>query len=471
MKNRFLYALILLLIGSLLASLPMFVFYIQQHRTMSPDEQSIDQLLDIIGQEYHTAVDISRLKNETIDFVLSSLDKHSRFLSPKQNQDSRASILGHFGGIGVNYIHSQDTIIITRVEPHLYAAKAGLKSGDRIVQVDSAKGNSHELAPLIKGLVNTTVELTVKRLNIDSVLTVRVTRGKVDLPSVEFHRDSLHKRVYVAIRFFSYNTRNELIKALKLMQKDDRLIIDLRDNGGGLLRACINISDLFLPKGSTIVSVSNTNKETYEQFKAAHPARYTPKSIHILVNKNTASASEIFASALQDHGLATVYGSQTYGKGLVQTEFQLDNGSLMRLTTATYKTPKGRFIQKPYESKFTIHKTVFDSIYGVSPDVAIASDQSFMVMNEVVQSKIDDLENQLVRIADKNNWTLSYDQFMSLDLNRYINKILPQKARIPSVYTYYRTMLALYCLSQSDFVKFKYNSSFDIQKVVNSITN
>lgn len=455
-KKTLLIGLVLLLFGSLLSVLPMVFHYMRA--VSEPKAQSIDELLDLIKSEYHSEIDMPQLKERTIQFVLSSLDKHSRYLSPQENQDSRASIVGHFGGIGVNYIHHQDTIIVTQVAKGLYAEAAGIQSGDRIVQVDTTRASSYQLAPLIKGQINTPVHLRVKRMQVDSLLSFDILRGKVKLPSVEYYRDAKNKVLYISLRFFSGKSVSEIIEALHEMRDQDRLIIDLRDNGGGLLKSAIQISDLFLERGKTIVSVANANQGEYREYKAKYPAKFYPNSMHILVNRSTASASEIFASAMQDNGLAKVYGSQTFGKGLVQTEFQLDDGSLMRLTTATYKTPKGRFIQKPYRSEFLKTETKFDSIYGVKPDVDIATDRSLSVLNQVVQSRTEKVQTTILRIADKNAWEMNYDQFKSTKIKRSLQSILPKSAQIQAVYNYYRSMLAIYCLSHEDYIRFKYET-------------
>jgi carboxyl-terminal processing protease len=272
-------------------------------------------------------------------------------------------------GIGVNYYFYQDSVAVIRDIENGPAEKAGIIPGDRILSADGVqlygKGVSTDsIINALRGEENTIVNLQVYRKKEDTALEISVNRKAIPLKSVDISMKLDDGLGYIKINRFSSQTYTEFRGALKklIQQEIEGLIIDLRDNGGGYMDQAIKMLDELVPKDQTVVkTINKRGKETIS--KAGSNGVYKEGKLYVLVNENSASASEIIAGAVQDNDRGTIVGRRTFGKGLVQRELLLGDGSAIRLTTARYYTPSGRSIQKPYSNGLEVYNHDFISRY------------------------------------------------------------------------------------------------------------
>ena len=313
------------------------------------------QVLTYVQQNYVDELDGDELVYDAITGMLSGLDPHSTFMRPAEYEKLREDTAGEFGGLGIEVGASGDVIQVEVVHADSPGAHAGLKPGDKVLAVDgeSMRGQPLEASvKLMRGVPGTRVVLTVERKGWEKPRDIPLVRRQVRVPSVD--GDDLGGGVaYVRIRAFQERTDQELARALTDARKRARdqgrdkpagLVLDLRDNPGGLLDEGVRVADRFLDDG-LIVTTQGRNPRNTER-EVAHPEGTEPGyPVVLLVNDGTASASEIVAGALQDHKRALVVGTRTFGKGSVQTLFGLDDGAGLKLTIARYFTPSGRSIQ------------------------------------------------------------------------------------------------------------------------------
>ena len=307
-------------------------------------------VLDIIEKNFVDPVDSKKLIRGAIRGMISSLDPHSAFLLPESYKDLQIETRGQFSGIGI-VITLQDNVV-TVISPieGTPAYKAGIKAGDQIVKVDGDETKTMMLWEAVKkmrGKKGTSVVITIRRKELPEPIDFTIVRDVIPLESVRFH---LLKPSYGYLRItnFRENTADDVKAALKKLESGKTplkgLIIDLRDNPGGLLDQAIKVADVFLDKGP-IVSIKGRLK-AHSKIYAAHPDKdKLSHPIVLLINEGSASASEIVAGAMQDHGRALVLGTTSFGKGSVQTVEPLRDGSGLKLTIARYYTPNGQAIQ------------------------------------------------------------------------------------------------------------------------------
>ena len=305
------------------------------------------RILSYVENNYVAPVTAEALIRGAIRGMLATLDAHSAYLDPAQYAAMKSEAQGEFGGIGVELVkHPNGARIVDRYEGSP-AIRAGLEVGDTIAAVDGSRTNAMSLAEIvrrIKGPAGTAVRLQVMRNEDTRPERLRVVREKIRLISVDARRieDGL---AYVRIREFSQRTSrdvSDVIRALKTDEPLGGLVLDLRDNPGGLVDEAVRVADLWLADG-TIVSTEGRHQPADREL--AHPkGTEPPYPLVVLVNGGTASASEIVAGALQDHGRARILGTQTFGKGSVQTVIELEDQSALKLTIARYFTPKHRSI-------------------------------------------------------------------------------------------------------------------------------
>lgn len=299
---------------------------------------------------YVDPIDPDSLATTAIRAMLSQLDPHSNYLTPKEMAAAQERIHGTFGGVGIRYTLLRDTATVTQVLPASPARKSGLRPGDRIVGVDGRDVVGialDSIRPLLSGPTGTTVRVDVVRRKLTEPLRVALVRDRIELPTVEAAYRPAAGIGYVKIGSFGDRTARELAEALKAIGKTDGLVLDLQGNGGGLLRAAIDVAGQLLPHQSLVVSVEGANYATQHYNTRTHgPVRKEP--IVVLIDGSSASASEIVAGALQDHDRAVAVGRPSFGKGLVQRQIYLPDSSAVWLTVARYHTPSGRVIQRPY---------------------------------------------------------------------------------------------------------------------------
>lgn len=313
------------------------------------------EVLSILDESYVDRIDKDSLFNSTINDLLHKLDPHTNYIPSKDVLRMRESIEGKFGGIGVRFFILRDTICVTNVIQNTPADNAGVKSGDRIIKIDSkpvagVSITNEEVMAKLKGLEGSVVKFTVLR-NKKSI-DFQFDRGEIPLKSINCAYMLDEKTGYIQISQFSIPTYDEFIEASKdlLDNNMSSMILDLRNNGWGVMESAVRIVDEFLPENQLIVSANGKNFKPQNYFSSSSGIlKNIP--IVILINEYSASASEIVAGAIQDNDRGLVIGKQSFGKGLIQEDKKMSDGGKLRVTVARYYTPSGRCIQRPYEGK------------------------------------------------------------------------------------------------------------------------
>ena len=318
------------------------------------NEIKIKRLIDYIQRDYVDTVNTDDLLDGAITQMLSKLDPHSVYI-PKENlQAVTENMQGNFAGIGVQFRMVKDSITVIQPIKGGPSIKAGIKAGDRILMADKdtlfgPKMVSSEVPSFLKGKPDTKVTLKIYRKANDSLFSVIITRGNVNIKSVDLAYMINDSIGYIKLDRFARNTYSEFKTSLNtLLEKGmTDLVLDIRGNGGGFIDITNSIVDEFLEDNKLIVFTKN-NKGQVEKSFATKKGDFEKGGLYVLIDENSASASEIVAGALQDNDKGTIIGRRSFGKGLVQVEMDLGDGSAVRLTTARYYTPSGRSIQKPY---------------------------------------------------------------------------------------------------------------------------
>jgi carboxyl-terminal processing protease len=311
-------------------------------------------LIDFIEENYVDSVDKKMLIEGAIESILSHLDPHSYYISPEAIAESQERINGEYEGIGMEFIVYKDTLRVVKTIAGGPAQRAGLLPGDRIIKVDGKdiiqeKLDNDKVQKMIKGKSGSEVKLSVVRKNNNNAIDIPIKRGNIPLKSVpaSFMVDA--EVGYVKVESFGQNTFDEFELAVRQLksQRCKTVIVDLRGNGGGLLDQSFKMAESFLPKDK-LVLYTNGMHVGKKQYFTTKDGEFKNMNVVVLVDQESASASEIFAGALQDWDKSVTVGRRTFGKGLVQHEIELPDRSAFRLTIARYYTPTGRCIQKPY---------------------------------------------------------------------------------------------------------------------------
>ena len=320
----------------------------------SSSKSKLNKLIDFIESEYVEDVDADSIVDLTVNSILEKLDPHSVYISKSEMAEVTQSMKGDFVGIGVNFYMYKDSVAVIKPIPGGPSDKAGIKPGDRILYADNSrlfgrKLPNDSLFTKLKGQEGSAVKLTVFRKSENRKFNVTVTRDVVPLKSVDAAVMASTKTGYIKINRFAETTYNEFRKGLESLKKQGatELIIDLRDNGGGYLEKAVAIADDLLKDGQLIVKTVN-KKNREDKTYATSKGLFEEGKVFILINENSASASEILAGAVQDNDRGIIVGRRSFGKGLVQREMKLGDGSAVRLTVARYYTPSGRSIQRSY---------------------------------------------------------------------------------------------------------------------------
>ncbi len=302
---------------------------------------------------YVDSVNVDSLEGHAIQEMINELDPHSVYLPPVDLQEANEDLAGNFDGIGVEFNIFSDTVNVVYVFPGGPSEKAGLQIGDKILNVNDSvltrKGYSvTSIKALIRGPKGSTAKLRVLRGN--SSMAIDVTRGKIPVPSVDAAYMIDKTTGYIKLTKFSETSYEEFMQTMESLQKQGMksLVFDLRGNGGGFMNEAVDMADEFLDEDKLIVYTEGVNSKKRE-YRCKRPGLFEKGKLVLLVNETSASASEVLAGALQDWCRATIIGRRTFGKGLVQEQYQLRDGSAIRLTIARYYTPLGRSIQRSYE--------------------------------------------------------------------------------------------------------------------------
>lgn len=314
----------------------------------------LNNLLHIINDQYVDSVNIDNLVEKAIPQILRELDPHSVYISAKDVQTANDDLKGSFSGVGIEFTIRKDTIHIENVIKDGPAENAGLLSGDKIVSIDGKPFvgkivTNEEAMHRLKGPKGTTVKIGVKRYGEKNVKDFTVTRDDITTKSISAAYMLDDDTGYIKIKNFGEKTYAEMLVALAELSYSgfSNLVIDLRDNTGGYLQSATQMVNEFLPKDRIIVYTEGRNSPRMN-YKSDGRGSYQNIPLVVLIDEASASASEIFAGAIQDNDRGTIIGRRSFGKGLVQQQINFPDGSMIRLTIARYYTPSGRCIQKPY---------------------------------------------------------------------------------------------------------------------------
>lgn len=313
----------------------------------------VGYLLQLIDNIYVDTVDMNTLVEDAMPLILSELDPHSSYFGPKDAEEANENLKGSFSGIGVQFTMEQDTVNVMSVIHSGPAEKVGILAGDRIVTADTTSlvgMESDDVMKHLKGVKGSKVKLGVKRHGSKDLQYFTVVRGDITVVSVDAYYMMGDKTGYIRVKNFGEQTYAEMLVALANLNVEGmrQLIVDLRGNQGGYMHIAIQMVNEFLPSGRLIVYTEG-RKSPREEFRSDGRGTFQKLPLVVLVDEGSASASEIFAGAIQDNDRGTIIGRRTFGKGLVQQPKEFRDGSVVRLTVARYYTPSGRCIQKPYE--------------------------------------------------------------------------------------------------------------------------
>ncbi len=314
----------------------------------------IERLIDFINNEYVDDVNSDSIVDITVNSILANLDPHSVYISPSEQSSEAEMMKGDFVGIGINFYMYNDTVAVVKPLDNGPAANAGIRAGDRILfagktKLFGRKLPTDSLYSKFKGEEGSSVDLVIYRKSINKKLKITVEREVVPIKSVDTYYMLNKTTGYIKINRFAENTYDEFHQGLEQLKKQGMttLVIDLRNNGGGYMEKAVQIADDLLKDKELIVFTKNRKGKINKTFATSEGIFETGR-LFVLIDENSASASEILSGAVQDNDRGTIVGRRSFGKGLVQREMDFDDGSAVRLTTSRYYTPSGRCIQKPY---------------------------------------------------------------------------------------------------------------------------
>jgi carboxyl-terminal processing protease len=337
-----------ILLGTLLADKN--ILSIKTGKEDNPNK--LVSLIDFIEDNYVDSVDKKKIIDDAIASILKNLDPHSYYLNPEEYAKAKEEMSGSYEGVGVEFLILRDSLMVNRVVPFGPSFRAGIQSGDRIVQVDgkdiSGKTlNNDGVMKMLKGEAGSAVNISILRKK--QFLNFNVERGSLPLHSVPSFYKIEEGLGYIKIDRFAKTTYNEFLAAGNSLKNQgcNKFILDLRGNGGGLLDQATNVAEEFLEKDRLMVYTAGSHSGRTD-YNTQKRGSFADIQVTVLIDEYSASASEIVAGALQDWDRAIVVGRRSFGKGLVQSEIELPDKSALRLTTARYFTPSGRCIQKPY---------------------------------------------------------------------------------------------------------------------------
>ena len=363
--------------------------------------------LAYIQTEYVDETKPKDLMYGALSGMLSGLDPHSQFMTPEEYEDLKVDTEGKFGGVGIEITMKDNLVTVITAIEGTPAWEAGLKTNDRIVKIDDAVIKNFTLSDVVKklrGKPGTEVTVVIWREKESKLHSFKIKRSMIDIKDIKEAKILEDHIAYLKLVEFREGTPQELDKTLSDLKAQgmDSLILDLRNNPGGLLDKAINVAERFLAKGAVIVSIKGRDEKQNTVYKANFKAPELDIPIVLLVNEGSASGSEILAGALKDHRRAIILGAKTFGKGSVQTVFPLKDGSALKLTTSRYCTPSGQ----------SIHEK------GIIPDIVVEQKVCEVKQNE---GKDRDLEEIFEGVEEKNVQT---------DQTKALNKLYASDAQL-----------------------------------------
>ena len=356
-NNRFmpLWLALCVVIGVLIGTFYTSHFSGNRLNTINSGSSRLSNLLHIIDDQYADSVNIDELVEKAMPEILAELDPHSVYISAKDVQMATDDLKGSFSGVGIEFTIREDTIHIQNVIKNGPADKAGILAGDKIVSIDNRPfvGKSvttEEAMHRLKGQKGSKVKIGVRRFGEKETKYFILTRGDITMKSITATYMLDDSTGYMRIKNFGERTYAEMLASLQQLnlQGADHLVIDLRDNSGGYLESAVQMAEEFLKKDQLVVYTEG-RKSPRKEYRSRGKGSYQQIPLVVLINEGSASASEIFAGAIQDNDRGVIIGRRSFGKGLVQQQIQFPDGSMIRLTIARYYTPSGRCIQKPFK--------------------------------------------------------------------------------------------------------------------------
>ena len=326
------------------------------NKPVAENDRKLNAILNLIAQDYVDTTNFHDLVELSIPEILRKLDPHTSYFSAEELKASTDDLNGSFSGIGIQFMLDNDTIGVVEVIPGGPSEKVGIMPGDRIITIDDSVATGENVTngmvmKRLRGPKGTKVKLGIKRLSSSKLLTFTVTRGDIPVNTVDAYYMIDKNTGYVKINQFGRHTYDEFITAMASLQEEGakRYIIDLRGNGGGFMEMAVLMANEFLPENMPIVFTKGRYKRDDSEVWSDGNGSFQDAELAVLIDEYSASASEIFAGAMQDNDRGLIVGCRSFGKGLVQKEFILPDSSAIHLTTARYYTPSGRCIQKDYK--------------------------------------------------------------------------------------------------------------------------
>ncbi len=318
--------------------------------------RKFNDVLTLTEKYYVEEVDTQRLVEKAINGMLNDLDPHSVYIPKEQFTQVEESFRGDFEGIGIEFQVVNDTLTVVSAISGGPSEALGILPGDRIVKIDGKDVigiTNDEVRKKLRGKAGTEVRVSILRVGVNKPIEYTIVRDKIPLYSVDTHFMIDNNTGYVSVSRFSETTYDELLEALNDLDKAGmkKLLLDLRGNPGGYLNQAVKISDLFINGKKKIVYTEGRRKEFDEEYSAFQASKFEDIPLIILINRGSASASEIVSGAVQDWDRGLIVGETSFGKGLVQRQFELSDNSALRLTISKYFTPSGRLIQRDYKNK------------------------------------------------------------------------------------------------------------------------
>ncbi len=393
-----------------------------------------------INTYYVDDVDPAKLMRTGIDAMLESLDPYTNYISEAEMAGFRLQITGKYGGIGASIRKQGDYVVVTEPYENFPAHKAGLQAGDKIVAINgkSAKGkDSKEISEVLRGAPGDEVKITIERPGESSSRNVTLEREEVRIPNVPYSGMVDDKTAYITLTTFSEKAGEHVADALEELKKDhdvQSVILDLRGNGGGLLREAINVSNVFVPKNEEIVTTRGKIKDWDKKFKTLNKPVDEEIPLVVLIDNSSASASEIVSGVIQDLDRGILIGQKSYGKGLVQNTRDVGFNSKVKLTTAKYYIPSGRCIQsvsykdgKAVENIDSLRatfqtrggRTVYDG-GGVTPDINLTDGDlgkitQALLRNDLIFDYATEFKQKNSTIAAANQFSLTDDDYREFE--------------------------------------------------------
>ncbi|MEM1043321.1 MAG: S41 family peptidase [Bacteroidota bacterium] len=362
--------------------------------------RKIEEAFNFIGRNYVERVDSASLSEDAIEGMLKGLDPHSIYIDVSDMRRVRENFEASFEGIGIYYEFldgpdDRDTLAVLMPIAGGPSEEAGLLAGDRILTVGDTTAvgwETPEVEKYLKGPKGTEVEVTVRRQGFERPIAFTITRDKIPLHTVIASHMIDETTGYIKLQRFARTTYDEFMTALRGLEAQgmERLVFDLRGNAGGLMEMAIRISDEFLPAGDLVVYTQSRRADFNREYRARAGGAFEDRPVIVLVDENSASASEIVAGALQDHDRGLVVGRRTFGKGLVQQQFQLTDGSVLQMTISRYYTPAGRLIQTPYEQGETDEDYYASKVDLVEADRKLLSGEDGAVLASALVGEVAD---------------------------------------------------------------------------------